>query len=294
MSGLIYYGIISGLLFGLYYSVMALGLNLVFGVLKIVNMAYGDFMAISAYFAFYLYTLYALPFTILSIIVISILIIIGIALYYTIIRKINKSEDPETVSFVIFFGFSLFIESLTFLEFGISYHTLPVTLLPIFNLYIFGIALPFSLIFIGIISLILIIFIFVYLNKNKYGLFTKAIMSNKDLSNAYGINISLIYALAIGIGFAITSIAGIFSPFIFGYIYPNEGVFITTITFSLVIIGGLGKPLGSIIGGLTYGFIESIVGIYYPSYIYLSLFIMLLIIIYIKPNGILGGKSREV
>lgn len=294
MLSLIGYAVLAGFLIGLYYALMALGLNLIFGVLRIVNLAHGDFIMLSAYFAFWLYIFFSFSPLISLLFIIPVFFISGLALYYGIVKKIIKAKDSEMTSFIAFFGLSMAIESLTFIEFGAWYRSLPLNFLPITFIDIFGFHMSFIIIFIGLFSIVSILITFIYLNRTRLGRMTKAMMSNRETAMAYGINISLVFAITFAIGLTITSIAGILSPYIFGSIYPNEGVLITTIAFSIIIIGGLGNPLGTVIGGVVYGVIISIIGIYVPSWAYMFTFIILVFVIIIRPNGILGVNVREI
>jgi len=294
MSSLIAYAILTGIFIGLYYSFMALGLNLIFGVLRIVNLAHGDFIMLSAYFAFWIYFFYSFSPLISLLIITPVFFFSGLALYYGIVKKLLKSKDSEMTSFIAFFGLSMAIESLTFIEFGASYRSLPLNFLPISYVTIFGFPMSFIIIFIGLFSVAAILITFFYLNNTKLGRSTKAMMSSKETAMAYGINISLVFALTFAIGLTITSIAGVFSPYIFGSIYPNEGVLITIIAFSIIIIGGLGNPIGTVFGGLIYGIIISIIDVYVPSWAYMFTFIILVVVIIIKPSGILGVNIREI
>src|SRR5579872_7020692 len=119
------YSVLAGLLFGLYFSLIGLGLNLVFGVMRIVNLAHGDFLMLGAFLAFWLFTLYglnpvpALPLAFLS------FLVIGLPLYYLLVPRLLAARDPEMLSFILFFGFSQVIEALATIAFGTSERSVP-------------------------------------------------------------------------------------------------------------------------------------------------------------------------
>jgi branched-chain amino acid transport system permease protein len=107
------YSILAGLLFGLYFSLVGLGLNLVFGVMRIVNLAHGDFVMLGALAACGLYGAYVVNPIAAAIGSLIVFIIIGFPLYYMLVPRLLKSPDPEMLSIILFFGFSQVIESLT-------------------------------------------------------------------------------------------------------------------------------------------------------------------------------------
>ncbi len=294
METLILFALLIGLITGLYYAMMALGLNLIFGVIKIVNLAHGDFIMLSAYTAFWLYYLYGFsPITSL-IIVIPLFFLVGILLYFVMVKGIIERKNVEMVSIVAFFGLSIVIENAASLFFGNSYRSLPLNFLPITYFKFLNYSISSIILFIALISIIVIVSLFIYLNRTKQGMSIRAVISDEETAEAYGLNIRFLYAITIGIGIAITAIAGVFSPYLFGAIYPSEGGLITIIAFSIIIIGALGNPAATILGGLIYGIIINVVDVFEPGWSQAVTFVILVLIILVRPNGIIGGKIREI
>lgn len=294
MSSLILFSILMGFITGTYYAIMALGLNLVFGVTKVVNLAHGDFIMLSAYMAFWLYFFTGISPLFSLIIIVPIFFLLGILIYYLMVKQLLKKRDIEMTSIVAFFGLSIVIESSASLAFGNSYRTLPLNFLPIAHINILGFSVSFVTLFIAVISIVVLSLVFYYLNKTRYGMSVRAMMSDEETARAFGLNTKMIYATTIGIGIAITAVAGVFSPFLLGAIYPSEGGLITIIAFSIIIIGALGNPAATVIGGLVYGVIINIMDVYAPGWGYAVTFIILVVIILIKPNGLVGAKIREI
>src|SRR3974390_3282407 len=106
------YSLLAGLLFGLYFSLIGLGLNLVFGVMRIVNLAQGDFLMLGAFLAFWLFTLISLSPIPAIFIVFVVFSCVGLPLYYLLVPRLLLAKDPEMLSFILFFGLSQVIESL--------------------------------------------------------------------------------------------------------------------------------------------------------------------------------------
>src|SRR5260370_24919840 len=119
------YTIFAGLLFGLYFGLVGLGLNLVFGVMRIVNLAHGDFLMLGAFLAFWLFTLFAINPVPAIVIAFALFGIIGLPLYYLLVPRLLKARDPEMLSFILFFGLSQVIEAITTIAFGTSERSIP-------------------------------------------------------------------------------------------------------------------------------------------------------------------------
>src|SRR3974377_669946 len=114
------YSLLAGLLFGLYFSLIGLGLNLVFGVMRIVNLAHGDFLMLGAFLAFWLFTLYDVnPIPTLPIAFV-VFLVVALPLYYVLVPRLLTARDPEMLSFILFFGFSQVIEAVATIGFGTS------------------------------------------------------------------------------------------------------------------------------------------------------------------------------
>src|SRR5690349_15476602 len=119
------YTILAGLLFGLYFSLVGLGLNLVFGVMRIVNLAHGDFLMLGAFLAFWLFNLYAVnPIPTIAI-AFALFLLAGLPLYYLLVPRLLEARDPEMLSIILFFGFSQVIEAIATIAFGTSERSIP-------------------------------------------------------------------------------------------------------------------------------------------------------------------------
>src|SRR5205085_9165693 len=119
------YSVLAGILFGLYFSLVGLGLNLVFGVMRIVNLAHGDFLMLGAFMAYWLFTIFAInPVPALPL-VFLVFLIAGLPLYYLLVPRLLRARDPEMLSFILFFGLSQVIEALATVGFGTSERSIP-------------------------------------------------------------------------------------------------------------------------------------------------------------------------
>ena len=291
---LLEYAIIGGILYGIFFSLIGIGLNLIFGVMRIINLAHGQFIVLGGYAAwvvsrhFGFNPLWGVPLTIVA------AVIIGYPLYYAVVPRLQRSQDPEMLSFILFFGIGQMLEALTLLGFGADQRSLPSEALGSSNIGVFGQEFPDSWWWAAGFSIAAIVALWLYFTRTKLGYATRAIMANRDEALATGISVNKVSALAFVAGLALAGIAGVFLPYLLGSVSPDQGSELTTTSFAIVIIGSLGNPLGTVIGGLVFGLGTMLMQTYYSSWSNLVPYVLLLVIVLIRPTGLLGKAVRSV
>jgi branched-chain amino acid transport system permease protein len=303
------YTLLAGLLFGLYFTLVGLGLNLVFGVMRIVNLAHGDFLMLGAFLTFWLFTLFdfnpiaAVP------LVFLVFVGIGLPLYYSLVPRLLTAKDPEMLSFILFFGLSQVLEALTTIAFGTSERSIPggelgraltwvastmaghdVDVGPV---EILGQTFPAAWVASGIVSALAVLLVYVYLYRTRLGYLTRAVMVHREEAIATGIDVHRVSAIAFGIGLGLAAIAGVFAPFMLGSITPAIGVDVTVTSFTVIVIGSLGNPLGTVLGGILYGISYMFMQSYYSSWANLLPYLLLIAILLVRPSGLLGRQVRR-
>jgi branched-chain amino acid transport system permease protein len=303
------YSLLAGLLFGLYFSLIGLGLNLVFGVMRIVNLAHGDFLMLGAFLAFWLFTLFAVnPVPAIAIAFIAFMIV-GLPLYYLLVPRLLRAKDPEMLSFILFFGLSQVIEAVTTVAFGTSERSIPGDQLgraiaaveSIFAghaveggpVELLGQTFPAAWVASGIASGSAVVLVYVYLYQTRLGYLTRAVMDNRDEAIATGIDVHRVSAFAFAIGIALAAVAGVFAPFMLGSITPAMGGEVTVTAFAVIVIGSLGNPLGTVLGGIIYGISYMLMQSYYSSWANLLPYVLLIAILLVRPSGLLGRQVRR-
>lgn len=286
------YSLVAGILFGIFYALLGLGLNLVFGVLKMVNLAHGDFVMLGAYGAYVAYTTAHINPLITIVIEILSFGIVGVILYYGIVPRLLRSDDPEMLSLILFFGISQTIEALATFGFGVNIDTLNSNIFGRYSLPLFGQQFQSAWIVSVGVSLVALLLLYGFLYRTKWGRATRAVMGSRDETASSGINVNRVSAVAFGIGLALAGIAGALTPFMLGGITTTMGIGITVTAFAIIVIGSLGNPLGTIIGGLVYGVSQLLVETYLPSWSAMAPFVLLLAILLIRPGGVLGKGAR--
>jgi branched-chain amino acid transport system permease protein len=303
------YSVLAGVLFGLYFSLIGLGLNLVFGVMRIVNLAHGDFLMLGAFLAFWLFALFAVnPIPVLPI-AFAAFVAVGLPLYYLLVPRLLKAKDPEMLSFILFFGLSQVIEAVTTIAFGTSERSIPGDQLgravaavervfighEVENgpVEILGQTFPAAWVASGIASGCAVVLVYLYLYRTRLGYLTRAVMDNREEAVATGINVHRISALAFGIGVGLAAVAGVFAPFMLGSITPAMGGEVTVTAFAVIIIGSLGNPVGTVLGGVIYGVSYMLMQSYYSSLANLLPYVLLIAILLVRPSGLLGRQVRR-
>lgn len=287
------YALISGILYGMFFALVGLGLNLIFGVMRVVNLAHGDFVMLGAYSAFWLFALWGInPLVSIPIVLVG-FFALGFVIYFMTVPRLLHTDDPELMSFVLFFGVSQLIEALAIIAFGNNQRSLPYTAFGQHPVFIFGQAFPQSWVFSAGISAVAIVAVFGYLQYTRLGYATRAVMSDRDEAASVGVNVGRVSAVNFGIGVALAAIPGCFSSYIVGSISPNIGVELTIIAFTVVVIGSLGRPVGTVLGGIIYGLATAFMQTYLPSWSNLLPNVLLILIMLVRPSGLLGRQVRR-
>ena len=290
---LLEYAIIGGILYGIFFSLIGIGLNLIFGVMRIINLAHGQFIVLGGYAAwlvsrqFGFNPLWAVPLSIVG------AIVVGWPLYYAVVPRLQRSGDPEMLSFILFFGIGQMIEALTGLAFGADQRSLPSEALGSGNIGVLGQQFPDSWWVAAAVSVLAIVGLYLYFSHTRLGYATRAIMANRDEALATGISVNRVSAIAFVAGLALAGIAGVFLPYLLGTVSPDLGSELTTTSFAIVIIGSLGNPLGTVIGGLVFGLGTMLMQTYYSSWSNLVPYVLLLMIVLVRPTGLLGKAVRN-
>ena len=303
------YSLLAGLLFGLYFSLIGLGLNLLFGVMRIVNLAHGDFLMLGAFLAYWLFTLFAVNPAPAIAIAFVVFAVVGLPLYYLLVPRLLRSKDPEMLSFILFFGLSQVIEAVTTIAFGTSERSIPGgqlgrTIAAVAGLFaghevgngpvkVLGQTFPAAWVASGVASGLAVVLVYVYLYRTRLGYLTRAVMVNREEAIASGINVHRVSAVAFGIGLGLAAVAGVFAPFMLGSITPAMGTDVTVTAFVVIVIGSLGNPLGTVLGGIVYGISYMFMQTYYSSWANLLPYVLLIAILLVRPSGLLGRQVRR-
>jgi branched-chain amino acid transport system permease protein len=278
---------INGLLLGGIYALLSVGLTLIFGVLEIINFAHGEFLMISMYLTFLLFSVFGIDPYLSLVIVIPVFFLFGFAVEKILIKPLLN--DPPLNQIFATIGLGLIFSNLALLFFKADFRTVK-TFYSNSNI-IFGnyfVSVPRLIAF--AIAIALIAALLIYLKKTFTGKAIRALAQQRKAAMLMGIDVHRTYAIAFGIGIAAVGAAGaVLMPLFF--VFPTVGSLFSLIAFVVVILGGYNSLLGSLVAGLTIGLIEGFSGFFISPHlkevVYFVLFIFILIF---KPTGLLGKR----
>jgi branched-chain amino acid transport system permease protein len=283
--------LILGVALGGVYALMASGMTLIFGVMRIVNLAHSAFIILAAYIAFWLFKLYHVDPIISIFISMPMMFIIGM-LYYKVLFA-ARADNPRftDITVLITFASSLVIEGLlAFFFTGIYRSTTPEYAKRSFNFGPFFV--PQSQLYATLISIALIVGLWLFLRYTRVGNAIRATMQNRNAAQVVGVNVTWVSTLAFGIGLAMAGASGSLLSFIFTF-FPAKHVAWIGMIMCLVVLGGMGSLIGALISSFLLAVASSYVNFYVgsiwsPITFYLALFVILLF----RPQGLFGKKPE--
>jgi branched-chain amino acid transport system permease protein len=287
----------TGLIMGIIYALMALGLTLVFSVLNIINFAHGEFYMLGGYFSYYLLTAFTGLNPFLAVLASGMLVtLIGLVFEYFFLRPMHlgKIERVPEYAILITFGLSFFLMNLALAVFGPYPHRPPSFFKGAIDLGIVRVSA--DRLMAGVASLILIGLLLFFINKTWLGKAMQAVSQNKDAAAVVGINPLRMNNLAFGLGVGLAAISGALLAPSFS-VAPNVGAVPSIRSYVIIVLGGLGSIEGSILGGIVIGLVESLSAGYFPDpsrgltyKTAFGLIIFALVLLY-RPTGFFGRKE---
>ncbi|MFH1350188.1 MAG: branched-chain amino acid ABC transporter permease [Pseudomonadota bacterium] len=286
--------LIQGLVLGGVYGMATMGLSLIFGVLDVVNVGHGAFIMIGAFITLFVFNVLGLS----PLFGIPVAMVLGIALgfifFYSIMKRLIGA--PPLASLLATFAMGTLLEEIIKFTVGTEFRgynwdvgkiTLSVTTLPVSKIYAF----------IG--SIVIALLLYYWFRKTRAGTAIRGVVEDREGARVCGVNVDWVYALSFAIGIGLTVVSGVLlTMFIPVGINPYMGGPYTLKAFVIAVLGGLKSPYGAFFGGLIFGLIEN------GSYTLFALipglepfamtrffsFVILLVILLIKPTGLMGGK----
>jgi branched-chain amino acid transport system permease protein len=277
--------LIMGILLGGLYAVIALGLSLVFGVMKLINVAHGDLVIFGSYFAYLIVTLIGIG-PVLSLVAgIPLLFLIGFAIQKFLMGRAFKQSMEAPL--IIAFGISLVLENVYQIIFSPMSRGISTSYS--MKSFIFGdIYIPIVYVLNFIVALFVMVSLHAFLKRTYLGQAIIAASQDAVAAQLKGINTPRIFALTFGIAGATAAVAGVFLGLTFPFT-PVSGISFLIIAFGVVILGGLGSVLGTFVGGMILGLAQTLGAHFFGSAAQmLILDIMVLVILAVRPQGLFG------
>ncbi len=277
--------IISGLLMGFVYALIAVGLSLIFGLMEIVNFAHGEFLMLGMFTAFWFWSLFGLDPLVSLPICAALLFALGLVTHYGIIRPILNAS--MLVQICATFGLAVFLRALAQLLWTPDFRTIAHPLVE-GRVEIAGIFLGLPQIVASLGSLLAFALLYLFINRTDAGLALQATAQDRQAASLMGIPTDRMFALGWGIGAACVGIAGgLLSTFYF--VFPEVGFLFALLAYVAVAMGGFGSILGCLFAGLLIGLMESLGGLLIdPSFKYVFIFALYLAVVMFRPQGLFG------
>ncbi|UCE52439.1 MAG: branched-chain amino acid ABC transporter permease [Desulfobacterales bacterium] len=277
---------ISGLLMGMLFALVALGLAIIFGVMNIVNFAHGEFLMVGMYAAFLTATGLSIEPLLTLPVSVTICFILGIGSYYLLVRYLLRG--PMLAQLLGTFGLMIFIRYLAMAIFGPDYKTLEYGLLIGKSIKWGPVVLSYSKLGTAVISVMAFGVIYWMMNRTRLGMALKATALDVEAAGYMGINTEKMRGLAWGLGGATVGIAGALLTN-FYYVFPTVGMLFVMIAFATVALGGFGSIKGAFIAGLIMGLIIDIGGTYVgPQFKFALIYLTFFLVIIFRPQGLFG------
>ena len=277
--------IVIGILLGGLYVVVALGLSLVFGVMKVINVAHGTLVILGSYLAYSALTVLGIDPIIWLIPSIPLFFVMGILIEkYLLNRAAKMSADA---ALIIAFGIALIIQNATQIIWTPQSRAL-ITDYTLESIQIGNVYIPVVYIFDFSAALVVMVVLHQFLKRTYLGQAITAASQDRQTAELMGINPNRVYQIAFGISMSLAAIAGVFFGMTFPF-NPTSGNALLIIAFGVIILGGLGSMVGTFIGGMIFGLSQTLGGYFWgPTAQLLVPFLMVLVVLTIRPQGLFG------
>jgi branched-chain amino acid transport system permease protein len=272
-----------GLINGAFYALLSLGLAVIFGLMNVINFTHGAQYMMGAFCSWMLLQYLGIPFWGALVLAPIIVGATGIVIERLFISRLYHLD--HLYGLLLTFGLALIIEGLFRQQYGSS--GLPYTN-PIPGGTNLGFMfLPWYRAFIVVFSLVVCLSTWFMIEKTKLGSYLRAATERPDLVQAFGINVPRMITLTYGFGVALAALAGVLAAPIYS-VNPVMGSYLIIVVFAVVVIGGMGSILGSILTGFGLGVVEGLTKVFYPEASNTVIFIIMAIVLMLRPQGLFG------
>jgi branched-chain amino acid transport system permease protein len=279
--------IVNGLLVGGVYSLMALGLSLIFGVMRVINFAHGDMMVWGMYLTLWLFTTLGMDPYLSVLVTGTAVFLLGVAVQRGLVDRIVHA--PHEMQILLMMGVALVLENSALMIWGPDPRRVNVPY-GLATFWLGSIVFDVPRLVTFSLALILAVCLYLFLRRTDLGRMIRAASDNQTGALLAGTDIPKVFSLAFGIGAACVGAAGsLMTPLL--PFTPSSGILFTVTSFNIVIIGGMGNLLGAFVGGLLVGVSESVGAVLLvPSLKEIVGFALLVLILLFRPQGLLGGR----
>lgn len=286
----------NGLTVGSLYALVAIGYTMVYGILRLINFAHGDIFMMAMYFGFFGIATFHMPWYITFPIVIVLTGILGITTERLAYRPLRNQNAPKISMLISAIGASYFMENLATVLFTGRPKDFPQISLFTEMINIGGVRIQRLALLVPIVAFILLVLLLILINNTKSGMAMRAVSKDEETARLMGVDVGKTITITFGIGSMLAAVGAIFWGLKYPPIIPLIGVMPGLKCFIAAVIGGIGNIKGAAVGGLLLGVVEIMIVFFFPTlngYKDAFAFVFLIIILLVKPTGILGEKIAE-
>jgi branched-chain amino acid transport system permease protein len=278
-------GIVSGLLMGLVYALIAAGLSLIFGLMEIVNFAHGEFLMLAMFSTYWAWALWRLDPIVSLPLTAAALFLLGVATYFGLIRWIIGA--PMLAQIFATFGLAIFLRSAAQALWGVDFQLVKDPLIQ-GRISLGGLFIGLPQLAASVGALLAFVFLHWFISRTEMGLALQATAQDRQAASLMGINTQRMFALGWGIGAACVGVAGALLT-IFFYVFPDVGSSFALLAYVTVALGGFGNVPGTLVAGVVVGLIETLSGLLIaPALKYVAVFLIYLLVVLWRPQGLFG------
>ena len=283
--------LVLGILLGGVYAMMASGLTLLFGVMRVVNLAHAAFILVASYITYVLFESMAIDPIVSLVVTIPVMFGLGVGVYLLLFPRLEGSPRYVEMTVLLTFGLALIIEGLlTFFFTGIFRSVRPEYAAT--SVMIGDIFMPTSQLYASVISFALLLVLWGVLRFTKTGTAIRATMQNRSAAQIVGVNVRRVSAIAFGIGMSLAGAAGSLLSFLFPFFPARHWQWIALL-LALIVLGGMGSIKGAVIGAVLLAvagaFVTDVIG---PTWTPITFYLTLFLILLVRPQGLFGAKVR--
>jgi len=277
-----------GLVNGSFYAMLSLGLAVIFGLLNVINFAHGALYMMGAFFAWMGVNYFGASYWLMLVVAPLLVGAFGIVIERTMLRWLYQVD--QVYGLLLTFGLTLLLEGIFRSFYGVSGQPFDTPALLQGSTDLGFMILPNYRAWVVAASLVVCFATWFVIEKTKLGAYLRAGTENPRLVEAFGVNVPLMVTLTYGFGVALAGFAGVLAAPII-QVSPLMGANLIIVVFAVVVIGGMGSIMGSILTGLGLGVVEGLTRVYYPAGSATVVFVLMIVVLLLRPAG-LFGKER--
>ena len=277
-----------GLVNGSFYAMLSLGLAVIFGLLNVINFSHGALYMMGAFLAWMGLNYFEVNYWVMLLVAPLLVGVFGIVIEKTMLRWLYKLD--HLYGLLLTFGITLLLEGIFRSFYGVSGQPYPVPDALAGATDLGFMILPNYRGFVVFASLLVCLATWFVIEKTKLGSYLRAGTENPKLVEAFGINVPLMVTLTYGFGVALAGFAGVLAAPIIN-VTPLMGSHLIIVVFAVVVIGGMGSIMGSILTGLALGVIEGLTRVFYPEGSEVVVFVVMVIVLLLRPAGLFGKEK---